>query len=165
MTETTKNLEELLKSLNKDQKHFYNITISKSSNIKRLNYEDAIYSLLFIIHYLERNNYTLSHICINDFDLYENRLFLNTTKHIYDVRGNYFSYESKDKNGIEFFTKGMKESRIHKSNVYESISYFIYYLLLRKVKIELTEIDLEPIFETKAYYFIKNGIEKCFIYI
>ena len=165
MTETTKNLEELLKSLNKDQKHFYNITTSKSSNIKRLNYEDAIYSLLFIIHYLERNNYTLSHICLNDFDLYENRLFLNTTKHIYDVRGDYFSYESKDKHGIEFFTKGMKDSRIHKSNVYESISYFIYYLLLRKVKIELTEIDLEPIFETKAYYFIKNGIEKCFIYI
>ncbi len=165
MTENSKNLEELLKTLNEDQKNFYKITTSKSGPIKRLNYEDAIYSLLFIIHYLERNDYTLSHICLNDFHVYENRLFLNTTKHIYDIRGNYFSYESKDKNGIEFFTKGMKESRIHKSNVYESISYFIYYLLLRKVKIELTETDLEPIFETKAYYFIKNGIEKCFIYI
>ena len=165
MTENTKNLEELLQILNEDQKQFYNITTSKSTHIKRLNYEDAIYSLLFIIHYLERNNYTLSHICLNDFDIYENRLFLNTTKHIYDVRGNYFSYEAKDKNGIEFLTKGMKDSRIHKSNIYESISYFIYYLLLHKVKTELTEIDLEPIFETKAYYFIKNGIEKCFIYI
>ena len=165
MTENTKNLEELLQNLNEDQKQFYNITTTKSTPIKRLNYEDAIYSLLFIIHYLERNNYTLSHICLNDFDLYENRLFLNTTKHIYDVRGDYFSYESKDKHGIEFFTKGMKDSRIHKSNVYESISYFIYYLLLHKVKTELTETDLEPIFETKVYYFIKNGIEKCFIYI
>ena len=84
---------------------------------------------------------------------------------MYDVKGGYFSYESKDKHGIEFITKGMKESRIHKSNVYESISYFIYYLLLHKVKTELNETDLEPIFETKPYYFIKNGIEKCFIYI
>ena len=165
MTENTKNLEELLKTLNEDQKHFYNITTTISTPIKRLNYEDAIYSLLFIIHYLERNDYTLSHICLNDFDVYENRLFLNTTKHIYDIKGDYFSYESKDKHGIEFFTKHMKDSRIHKSNIYESISYFIYYLLLRKVKTELDETDLEQIFETKAYYFIKNGIEKCFIYI
>ena len=130
-----------------------------------MNYEDAIYSLLFIIHYLERNNYTLSHICLKDFVIKENRLFLISTKHIYDIKGDYFSYESKDKSGIEFITKNMNDSRIHKSNVYESISYFIYYLLLYKVKNELTEIDLEPIFETKPYYFIKNGIEKCLIYI
>jgi hypothetical protein len=165
MIENTKNLEELLKILNEDQKKFYNITNTTNTQIKRLNYEDAIYSLLFIIHYLEKNNYTLSHICLNDFDVYENRLFLNKTTHIYDVKGNYFSYESKDNHGIEFITKGMNESRIHKSNVYESISYFIYYLLLHKVKSELTETDLEPIFETKPYYFIKNGIQKSFIYI
>ena len=59
----------------------------------------------------------------------------------------------------------MSENRIHKSNVYESIGYFIYYLLLRKVKTELTKKDYEPIFETKPYYFIKNAIEKCLIYI
>jgi hypothetical protein len=165
MTKNTESLEELLKFLNADEKKFYNITNTTNMNIKRLNYEDAIYSLLFIIHYLERNNYTLSHICLNDFDVYENRLFLNTTKHIYDVKGDYFSYESKEKSGIEFYTKNMKDSRIHKSNIYESISYFIYYLLLHKVKTDLNEIDLEPIFETKPYYFIKNGIEKCFIYI
>ena len=165
MTENNKKMEELLKFLKEDQLKFYNITNTTNTNIKRINYEDAIYSLLFIIHYLERNNYTLSHICLSDFDVYENRLFLNTTKHVYDVKGDYFSYESKDKYGIEFITKGMKELRIHKSNVYESISYFIYYLLLHKVKTELNETDLEPIFETKPYYFIKNGIEKCFIYI
>jgi hypothetical protein len=102
---------------------------------------------------------------MNDFIIYEDRLFLNSSQHICEIRGEYFSYESKDKNGIEFITKNMKESRIHKSNVYESISYFIYYLLLHKVKTELNESDLEPIFETKPYYFIKNGIEKYFIYI
>ena len=79
MIENTKNLEELLKILNEDQKRFYNITNTTNTQIKRLNYEDAIYSLLFIIHYLEKNNYTLSHICLNDFDVYENRLFLNKT--------------------------------------------------------------------------------------
>jgi len=159
------NVEDLLNLMNQDEKSFYNISNTTKMSIKRINHEDAIYSLLFIIHYLERNNYTLSHICLNDFDVYENRLFLNTTKHIYDIKGDYISYESKDKNGIEFITKNMNDSRIHKSNVYESISYFIYYLLLRKVKNELTDSDLEPIFETKVYYFIKNGIEKCFIYI
>ena len=158
--------ENLLKDLTKDQKQFYSITTNKShKNFKCMNYEDAIYSLLFIIHYLERNNYTLSHICLKDFVIKDDRLFLISTKHIYDVKGDYFSYESKDKSGIEFITKNMNDSRIHKSNVYESISYFIYYLLLYKVKTELTETDLEPIFETKPYYFIKNGIEKCFIYI
>ena len=159
-------IEKLLKDLTKDQKDFYGIISNKShKNFKCMNYEDAIYSLLFIIHYLERNNYTLSHICLKDFVIKENRLFLISTKHIYDIKGDYFSYETKDKNGIEFITKNMNDSRIHKSNVYESISYFIYYLLLYKVKHELTETDLEPIFETKPYYFIKNGIEKCLIYI
>jgi len=158
--------ENLLKLLNEDQKKFYKLTSeTPHTNIKNINYEDAIYSLLFIIHYLERNNYTLSHICLKDFVIHENRLFLNSTNHMYDIKGDYFSYESTDKNGIEFITKNMNESRIHKSNVYESISYFIYYLLFYKVKNELNESDLEPIFETKPYYFIKNGIEKCFIYI
>ena len=158
--------ENLLKKLYEDQIKFYKIKSPKTTtNIKTLNYEDAIYSLLFIIHYLEENDYTLSHICLNDFVIQENRLFLKHSRNMYDIKGDYFSYESKDKNGIEFFTKNMNESRIHKSNVYESISYFIYYLLLNKVKNELNENDLEPIFETKPYYFIKNGIEKCFIYI
>jgi len=158
--------EKLLKDLNEDQKKFYKIKSEKThTNIKTLNYEDAIYSLLYIIHYLEKHDYTLSHICLNDFIIQENHLFLNTTQHIYDIKGDYISYESKDKSGIEFITKNMNDSRIHKSNVYESISYFIYYLLLYKVKTELNETDLEPFFETKPYYFIKNGIEKCFIYI
>jgi len=156
--------ENLLKILNEDQKVFYKINKKPHTNIKNINYEDAIYSLLFIIHYLERNHYTLSHICLKDFVIQDNRLFLNSTKHMYDIKGDYFSYES-DKNGIEFLTKNMNESRIHKSNVYESIGYFIYYLLFYKVKTELTEKDLDPIFETKPYYFIKNCIEKCFIYI
>ena len=157
--------ENLLKILNEDKKKFYRISGKPHTNIKNINYEDAIYSLLFIIHYLERNNYTLSHICLKDFVIQDNRLFLNSTNHMYDIKGDYISYESTDKNGIEFLTKNMNESRIHKSNVYESISYFIYYLLFYKVKTELTETDLDPIFETKPYYFIKNGIEKCFIYI
>jgi len=157
--------ENLLKILNEDQKKFYKISGKPHTNIKNINYEDAIYSLLFIIHYLERNNYTLSHICLKDFVIQDNRLFLNSTNHMYDIKGDYISYESSDKNGIEFLTKNMNQSRIHKSNVYESISYFIYYLLFYKVKTELTEIDLDPIFETKPYYFIKNCIEKCFIYI
>ena len=130
--------ENILKMLNEEQKIFYKTTGKSHTNIKNINYEDAIYSLLFIIHYLERNNYTLSHICLKDFVIHDNRLFLNSTKHMYDVKGEYFSYESQPPNGIEFVTKNMNDSRIHKSNIYESISYFIYYLLLYKVKKELS---------------------------
>ncbi len=157
--------EKLLKMLNEEQKKFYKTKGNSHKNFKKLNYEDAIYSLLFIIHYLEKNEYTLSHICLNDFIIIDNKLFLNTANHIYDIKGDYISYESTEKKGIEFFTKNMNESRIHKSNVYESIGYFIYYLLFYKVKNELTESDLEPIFETKPYYFIKNCIDKYLIYI
>lgn len=157
--------EKILKMLNEEQKKFYKTKGNSHKNFKKLNYEDAIYSLLFIIHYLEKNEYTLSHICLNDFIIIDNKLFLNNTNHLYDIKGEYISYESNDKKGIEFFTKNMNDSRIHKSNVYESISYFIYYLLFYKIKSELTETDLEPIFETKPYYFIKNCIDKYFIYI
>ena len=157
--------ENLLKMLNESQKNFYKTNGKTHKNFKSLNYEDAIYSLLFIIHYLENNNYTLSHICLNDFIIEDNKLFLNSTSHVYDIKGEYISYESKEKKGIEFFTKHMNDSRIHKSNVYESIGYFIYYLLFFKVKNDLNESDLETIFETKPYYFIMNGIKKCFIYI
>ena len=157
--------EKILKKLNEEQKLFYNSQGKSHTNFKSLNYEYAIYSLLYIIHYLEENNYTLSHICLKDFIIQDNHLFLNTTKHIFDIKGDYFSYESRDKNGIEFLTKKMNDSRIHKSNVYESIGYFIYYLLVHTVKDELNESDLEIIFETKPYFFIKNCIEKCFIYI
>ena len=157
--------EKLLKMLNEEQKTFYKTNGNSHKNFKKLNYEDAIYSLLFIIHYLEKNEYTLSHICLNDFIIIDNKLFLNNTNHIYDIKGDYISYETNDKKGIEFITKNMNEFRIHKSNVYESISYFIYYLLFYKVKNELTETDLEPIFETKPYYFIKNCIDKYLIYI
>jgi hypothetical protein len=44
--------ENLLKIMNEDQKVFYKITGKPHTNIKNINYEDAIYSLLFIIHYL-----------------------------------------------------------------------------------------------------------------
>lgn len=158
--------EILLKVLNKEQSLFYNISKNNEhTNIKNIPYEMAIYSLLYIIHYLENKNYTLSHICLNDFVIKDNKLFLKSNEHIVELKGDYFSYESKEKNGIEFTTKIMN-NRMHKSNVYESIAYFIYYLLVRIVKNDLNETDLEIIFETKPYYFIKNAIkEKCLIYI
>jgi len=156
--------ENLLKNMFEEQKIFYHSSKEKG-NINKIKYENAIYSLLYIIHYLEKHDYTLSHICLQDFIVLDNKLFLNSSKHMVDLKGDYFSYQSIEKNGIEFITNNMTENRIHKSNVYESIGYFIYYLILHKVKTELNEKDLSPIFETKVYYFIKNTIEKCFIYI
>ena len=42
--------ENLLKNLNEEQIKFYKIKSPKANtNIKNINYEDAIYSLLFII--------------------------------------------------------------------------------------------------------------------
>jgi len=157
--------EDLLKKMNEEQKLYYQTSGPVSKNVKKINYEDAIYSLLYIIHYLEKHDYTLTHICLQDFIVMDDKLFLNTSKHMVDVKGDYFSYQSIPKNGIEFVTNTMSENRIHKSNVYESIGYFIYYLLLRKVKKELSEKDLRPIFETKVYFFIKNAIDKSLIYL
>jgi hypothetical protein len=157
--------QKLLKNLFEDQTEFYKIKGTPHTNFKNINYEMAIYSLMFIIHYLEANHYTLTHICLDDFVIYDNVMFLKKETHLVEIKGDYFSYESIEKHGIEFSTKN-KENRIHKSNVYESIAYFIYYVLLRKVKNELTEEDMEILFETKPYFFIKNAIqEKCLIYI
>jgi hypothetical protein len=156
--------ENLLKKMNEEQKLYYKIS-SKSVSKVKIHHEDAIYSLLYIIHYLEKHDYTLTHICLQDFVVIENKLFLDSSKHMVNIKGDYFSYQSIPKSGIEFITNNMSENRIHKSNVYESIGYFIYYLLLHKVKKELTEKDFEPIVGTKPYYFIKNAIEKSMIYI
>jgi len=160
--------QKILKNLFEDQFDFYKIKDKTTShtNFRSLNYEMAIYSLLFIIHYLEANEYTLTHICLDDFVIYDNKMFLKKETHLVETKGDYFSYESIEKHGIEFTTKSMNDNRIYKSNVYESIAYFIYYVLLRKVKNELTKDDLEILFETKPYFFIKNAIEeKCLIYI
>ena len=158
--------EKLLKRMNEEQRIYYKISpLSKSVSKIVINHEDAIYSLLYIIHYLEKHDYTLTHICLQDFVVIDNKLFLDSSKHMVDLKGDYFSYQSIPKSGIEFITNNMSENRIHKSNVYESIGYFIYYLLIHKVKKELNEKDFEPIFETKPYYFIKNAIEKSMIYI
>ena len=89
--------ENILKMLNIEQKKLYENHSSKldkskfksHNNFKKLNYEDAIYSLLFIIHYLEDNHYTLSHICLNDFIIQDNKLFLNSTNHMYDIKNDY----------------------------------------------------------------------------
>ena len=166
----TDKLDKLVKTLFAEQTKFYDKSKSKSksktnTNFKKIPFEMAIYSLLYIIHYLEDHNYTLSHICLKDFVIHDNILFLNSAVHLVELKGDYFSYESVGKNGIEFFTKNM-ENRMHKTNVYESIAYFIYYLLLNKVKNELNENDLSKIFETKPYYFIRNAIQdKCLIYL
>ena len=157
--------QKILKNLFEDQTDFYKIKGTSHSNFKSIDYEMAIYSLMYIIHYLEAHDYTLTHICLDDFVIYDNIMFLKKETHLVETKGDYFSYEMMEKHGIEFPTKN-KENRIHKSNVYESIAYFIYYILLRKVKNVFTENDLEIIYETKPYFFIKNAIqEKCLIYI
>jgi hypothetical protein len=148
-----------LNTLYEDQVKIFNLNnINLTNNYRSLN-EQCINSLLYIINYLELNGYTLTHVCLNDFKVYEQYLFLMRDTHIVELGNNKFIQTKKD--GIEFIP-------ISKKNMlYNSIGLFVYYLITKEVKNILKEKDLSTIYYSKPYFFIKNimGKEPCLIYL
>jgi len=133
------------------------------TNYKQLKVE-CIYSLIFIISYLEHNGFTLSHICLSDFEIYDNYLFLKDEEHVVELVDDYYMYEPKTKvNSVEFLPA---ESNNHKTHLYRSVGQFIFWVLTHK-NVEITEQNLEPFYYTKPYFFIKNtmGQEPSLIYL
>jgi hypothetical protein len=156
----------LLNSLYEEQLKLYNLNnINLSTNYKYLT-EECINSLLFIIYYLELNGHTLTHINLNDFKVYEQYLFLVNDKNVVALENNEYVYVPSIKENIEFIPKGILKKN-NKNVLYKSVGLFVYYLLTHKIKNKLTENDLNVLYYSKPYYFIKNTInnDPCLIYI
>jgi len=134
------------------------------TNYKKLKVE-CIYSLIFIISYLEDHGLTLSHICLSDFEIYDQYLFMKDEEHVVELVDDYYMYDPKSKiNSMEFLPP--QKSNNHKTNLYKSVGQFIFWVLTHK-NIEITEQNLEPFYYTKPYFFIKNtmGSEPSLIYL
>jgi hypothetical protein len=134
------------------------------TNYKKLKVE-CIYSLLFIISYLEDKGFTLSHISLSDFEIYDQYLFLKHDEHVVELIDDYYMYESKTKtNSTEFMPPPNPNN--YKTHLYKSVGQFIFWILTHK-NVEITEQNLEPFYYTKPYFFIKNAIssEPSLIYL
>ena len=148
-----------LNILYEDQVKMFNLNNVKLTNNYRSLNEQCINSLLYIINYLQLNGYTLTHICLNDFKVFNQYLFLMRDTHIVELDKN--TYIPSKKDGIEFIP-------ISKNHMlYNSIGLFVYYLITKEVKTQLKEKDLSTIYYSKPYFFIKNimGKEPCLIYL
>lgn len=156
----------LLETLKEDELELFNIKpLSLTTKYKTLN-ETCIYSLLYIIHFLEKNGYTLTHICLNDFEIHDQFLFLIKDTHIVELKNDEYTYINTKRERIEFIPKEIKHTN-HKTMLYKSVGLFMYYLIQKKVKNSLTEKDMDEIYYSKPYFFIKNTIDNnpCLIYI
>jgi hypothetical protein len=155
-----------LNTLYEDQVKIFNLTNIKLTNAYRSLNEQCINSLLYIITYLEFNGYTLTHICLNDFKVFNQYLFLMRDQNIVKLENNMYDYRATKKDGIEFIPINISKKN-HKSMLYNSIGLFMFYIITKEVKHNLKEKELDKIYYSKPYFFIKNimGKEPCLIYL
>ena len=138
-------LKNLLESLEKDEMTIFKIkSLSLTTKFKNLK-EECIYSLLYIIHFLEMNGYTLTHICLNDFQVHDQYLFLIKDTHIVELNKDQYTYTALKNEKIEFIPNDIKDTN-HKSMLYKSVGLFMYYLIQKKIKNVITEKDLDEIY-------------------
>jgi hypothetical protein len=161
-----------LEELKKEQMNYYQLTKYQPEKIKvsKLNVDIVIPQLCFIIHYLNHHSYTLSHICLNDFEMSDNVLFLKTFDHVteMDSKNSFLYKKTSDKEGICFPSKELQDGqRASIRDTYASIGLFVYYIYFKKVMKELTEKDYGKLKGTKPYYFIKNTMSQhpCLVYL
>jgi hypothetical protein len=154
----------LLQELKANQIEYFKIKPIMSTKYKKLKIE-CIYTLLFIIYFLEDRGFTLSHICLSDFEVYEQYLFLKHDDHVVELMNDSYLYEDKSKKeALEFLPP--TNTKNHKSHLYRSVGQFIFWVLTHS-NTEITEEKLEPFYYTKPYFFIKNtmGAEPSLIYL
>jgi hypothetical protein len=149
--------------LKEDQMKYYQLSEYNpvKFNKKNIEYDLFIPQICFIIHYLIQKGYTLSHICLHDFEMSDNILFLKNDRHIEKMDSNQtylFKHPSKE-SGICFIPKNLQNGqRGSIRDTYASVALFIYYLFYKKVVQELSEKDYIKLKGTKPYYFIKNAM-------
>ena len=157
----------MLNNLKSEEATFFNIKPINQLNTKykKLN-ETCIYSIIFIIKYLEYNGYTLTHICLNDFEIHDQVLFLIKDTHVVELLDDYYIYNEYPKEKIEF----IPSSILYKNNkkmLYQSVGLFMYYLITKQIKNEISNEELSKLEYSKPYYFIKNTFDTdpCLIYL
>lgn len=128
--------------------------------------EKTIYQLLFILNELKIEGYALTHICLDDFVVIEDNLFLQKSGHVVKLNDT-FDYTSLKPEGIEFPSELLKNGNVSINATYASVALFVYYLFRGKIKTSLTEADLVHLRGSKPYYFIKNALsdDPCLIYL
>ncbi len=159
-------MKNILTEMKKDELELFNISKPQlTSKYKKLN-ELCIYSLLFIVNFLEQKGYTLTHICLNDFEVHDQILFLVKDTHIVELYDDTYIYEPSQKEKIEFIPDDIQYKN-HKTTLYKSVGLFMFYLITKKIKSKISNAELEDLYYSKPYFFIKNTMDNdpCLIYL
>ena len=137
-----------------------------TTKYRKLN-ELCIYSLLYIVSFLEQNGLTLTHICLHDFEVHDQVLFLVKDTHIVELYDDTYIYEPLAKEKIEFIPDDIQYKN-HKTILYKSVGLFMFYLITKKIRSKISNTELEELYYTKPYFFIKNSMDNndpCLIYL
>lgn len=157
----------LLNNLKKELSTIFNIKPILTSSYKKLN-ERCIYSLLFTIYYLEQHSLTLTHICLHDFEVSDQVLYLTKDTHIVELLDDHYIYESPNtaKEHLEFLPHNITYKN-DKNVLYRSVGLFMFYLVTKKIRTQIVDSELDVLYYTKPYFFIKNAldVEPCLIYL
>ena len=159
-------MKNILTEMKKDELELFNISKPQlTSKYKKLN-ELCIYSLLFILNFLEQKGYTLTHICLNDFEVHDQVLFLVKDTHIVELFDDTYIYEPSQKEKIEFIPDDIQYKN-HKTILYKSVGLFMFYLITKKIRSKISNAELDELYYSKPYFFIKNTIDNdpCLIYL
>lgn len=158
-------IKSLLNNLKYEESKFFKVKLNLNTKYNTLN-ENCIYSLIYIIKFLEYNNYTLTHICLNDFEIVDQTLFLIKDTHVVELTNDYYDYNESPKEKLEFKPTTLSQHN-NKTVLYNSVGLFMYYLVTKKNKSEILDEELDELEYSKPYYFIKNTFDKvpCLIYL
>ena len=159
-------IENILTEMKKDEIELFNLSKPQlTTKYKHLN-ELCIYSLLFIIDFLEQKGFTLTHICLSDFAVQDQVLFLVNDAHIVELYEDTYIYEPSQKEKIEFIPDDIQYKN-HKTILYKSVGLFMFYLITKKIRSKISNVELDALYYSKPYFFIKNtmGIDPCLIYL
>ncbi len=152
--------------MKKDEIELFNLSKPQLiTKYKHLN-ELCIYSLLFIIDFLYKNGYTLTHICLTDFAVHDQILFLVKDIHIIELYDDTYIYEPSQKEKVEFIPDDIQYKN-HKTILYKSVGLFMFYLITKKIRSKIPNAELDALYYSKPYFFIKNtmDIDPCLIYL
>jgi hypothetical protein len=160
-------IQNIFNEMKKDEMELFNIKSFKSTaKYKHLN-ESCIYSLIFIVSFLEQRGVTLTHICLNDFEVHDQALFLVKDTHIVELYDETYIYEPLPKEKVEFIPDDIQYKN-HKTILYKSVGLFMFYLITKKIRSKISNGELEELYYSKPYFFIKNAMDTndpCLIYL